>query len=151
MKKSILCISLLLLTAVSFSLQDSGFNTGTGWTVNGTASVSYNGYCNITKQLFNTQTEVYQEETAFTSGKTYQVEFTIPSLSGKLIIGWQNISAEWKAGSYQTVTTGGTYTLTCNDYNYNWVVMDTDDLVVVANIDSAITSEVSAVTDWELY
>lgn len=151
MKKTILCLLLCFLVAVSYSLQDSGFDTGTGWTVNGTAPVSFNGYCNITKSLTHSQTEVYQDETAFTSGKTYQVQFTITSLGGTLLIGWQNISAEWKAGSYQSVTSPGTYTLTCTDSNYNWVVMDTNSIVCIAQIDSAITSELSAVTDWELY
>jgi len=152
MKKMILCLVVLLLAGVSHSFQDPDFFTGTGWSVNGTASVSYNGYCNITKQIFNSATEVYQQETAFTAGKNYQVQIVITSLGGTLDIGWQDAGSNWKSGSFQAVTNStGTFTLTCSDSAYNYVVIDAVSSVCIAQIDSATTSQLSDVSDWELY
>jgi len=151
MRRALLCIVVFCMVTGGFALSDPDFNNGSGWTTNGSGDVTFNGRCVISKNLFDTVTEVYQQEPSFSSG-TWKATFYVDTVTmGSLQIGWQNASATWKSGSNQTVSSAGTYEITCDDSSYNWVVIQTVGSIVTASLESCNTEAVSSVDSWELY
>ena len=134
------------------ALSDPEFNTGSGWTVDGTASVTFNGRLVITKDMFDTVTQVWQLESAFDPGETWKATFNVDTvMMPGFTIGWQNASYSWKSGGSQAVTTPGVYSLTCNDSNYSWVVIETSGSIMSGSLESCYTEQLSGIDSWELY
>ena len=157
MRKSILIFVLLItLSPFAFAILNGDFSLGEySWNVYKTAESSVNfypspmpdPYVQILAHGSGGYAGIYQIETGFTSGEwkaTFNIKYVSAGLGGLITIGWTDISGDF-GSYYQEITSGGTYTVNCNNIAFPYVTVQADSTYIVnalVEVDDISTEQV---------